>query len=220
VLGTAAWQAWQAYQAGQREQSSARFEAALDRAEMGDLAGAENEFRAMTTEASAGYRSLARFRLAEMQLAQNKRDEGLASLRELTSDSDPLLNAAARMRLAWLIADTAPRGDIDALIEPLSGADNPWRFNATELRAYLDYKGGNREQAEAAYRRLSLEGEASAGLRQRAGEIAQYLRANPGSAVTSPGALPAPSTTPAAPAATPAPPAPAPNPPPQETPPQ
>jgi hypothetical protein len=215
VLGAAGWQAWQTYQATQRQESSTRFEAALDRAEMGDLAGAETEFRAMTTDAAAGYRSLAKFRLAETQLAQNKRDEAIATLRDLTQDSDPLLASAARMRVAWMIADTAPRAEVEALIEPLAGENNPWRFNATELRAYLDLQGGNRDQAQVMYERLSMEPEAPQGMRQRATQIAQFLRANPTGAPTSPGIIVPPVTAPAAPAAPASPPSA-----PQEAPPQ
>ncbi len=209
ILGVAGWQAWQAYQLRQREDTSARFEAALDQAQSGDLAGAETVFRAMSTDAPAGYRSLAKFRLAELQMAQNKRNEAIASLRELTQDSDPLLNAAARMRLAWSVADTAPRAELDALVEPQSDAENPWRFNAAELRAYLDLQAGNRDQAQVAYARLAMEAEAPQSLRQRAAEISQYLRANPTGPATSPGApIPAPNA-PASPA-TPAPATPAP----------
>ena len=110
------------------------------------------------------------------------------------------------MRLAWSVADTAPRAELDALVEPLMDAENPWRFNATELRAYLDLQAGNRDQAETAYARLATEAEAPQALRQRAAQISQYLRANPTGPATSPGApIPAPSAPalPAAPAAQP-----------------
>jgi hypothetical protein len=210
VLAAAAWQAWQAYQLNQRQEASAQFEAASAQAEGGDFAAAETAFRTLATDAPGGYRLLARFRLAEVQMAQNKRDEAIASLRELTrDDDDPLLNAAARMRLAWSVADTAPRAELDALVEPLTGDDNPWRFNAFELRAYLDLKAGNRDQAQAGYARLAMEAEAPAALRQRAEQIAQYLRANPTGGPTSPGAVvPPPTPAPTAPAApAPAPPA-------------
>jgi hypothetical protein len=207
VLVAAGWQAWQAYQLNQRQEASAQFEAAVAQAEGGDLAGAETAFRNLSADAPDGYRLLARFRLAEIQMAQNKRDEAIASLRELArDDEDPLLNAAARMRLAWAVADTAPRAELDGLVAPLVGEDNPWRFNAFELRAYLDLKAGNRDQAQAAYANLAMEAEAPAALRERAGQIAQYLNANPVGAPTSPGTLVPPQ--PAAPA--PAPPAPTP----------
>jgi hypothetical protein len=209
IIAVGGWQAWQSYQLSQRQDASARFEAAQQTAQAGDLAGAETAFQAIVNDAPEGYQSLARFRLAELQMAQNKRDEGLATLRELTRDPEPLLQAAARMRLAWTVADTAPRAELDALIEPLSGADNPWRFNAAELRAYLDYHSGNRDQAQAAYARLATEAEAPTALRQRASQISQYLSANPRGAPTSPGQVVPASPAPAAPAP-PAPAAPAP----------
>lgn len=206
IIGVAAYQAWLAYSLGQREQASARFDAAALSFANANMPQAETEFRALANDAPAGYQDLAKFRMATSQLAQDKRDEAIATLRELANHNDPILSAPARIRLAWTLADTAPRAEVDTLLEPVSTADSPWRFAATELRAYLDLQGGRREDAQASYERLANEAMAPQGLRDRARAIAGFLRANtpPGG-----GAAPAPAT-PAAPAqAAPAPSAPA-----------
>jgi hypothetical protein len=95
-------------------------------------------------------------------------------------------------------------------------ADNPWRFGAAEVIAYIDLKDGARAQAIDEYQKLAQEAEAPASLRQRAGGIAEYLKANPDVAInTAAGASPSvqiappaslPSRTPAAPSTSPAPP--------------
>ena len=113
----------------------------------------------------------------------------IATLRELANHDDPILSAAARIRLAWTLADTAPRAEVDALLQPVSETNSPWRFAATELRAYLDLQGGRREDAKASYERLANEAMAPQGLRDRARAIAGFLKAN-----APPGAAPAPTS--------------------------
>src|SRR6185503_17908221 len=140
----------------------------------------------------AGYSTLAKLQLASAYLAQSKRDQGIALLRELTESSDPAISSAARLRLAWAEADARPRNEIETILTPLSAGDNPWRFAAAEVLAYMDLKGGSRTQAETDYLKLSQELEAPAGLRQRAAAIAQFLKANPaGSVSTTPATPPA-----------------------------
>jgi hypothetical protein len=206
IQSVAGFQAWRAYELGQRQEFATRFIAASQSAATGDAAAAERAFTALVPDAPSGYESLAKFRIVNAQLAQNKRDAAIAGLRALTEVSDPLLSAAARLRLAWLLADTAPRAEINTLIAPLAAENSAWRFSAQELTAYLDLKGGKRNEALAAYTKLAADANASDDLRQRANMIAQYLRANP--EVQNPAALPA-----LTPSATPTPPAPA-----QETP--
>jgi hypothetical protein len=205
VLSVAGYQAWSAYDRNQREQVSDRFETAL-RVAATDAAKAEAEFAELAKSGYDGYSTLAQFNLAGAYLAQNKRDPAIALLRELTQSDDETVANVARLRLAWAEADARPRAEIETILEPLTAADNPWRFAAAEVIAYAEYRAGSRAQAEADYLRLSQEPGAAPGLRQRAGAILQYLRANPASA---PAPAAPPTATPAAPAGA-APPAPAP----------
>ena len=108
------------------------------------------------------------------------------------------------------MADASPKAEIVTLMQPMTAADNPWRFAAAEVVAYIDLKDGARAQAVEEYQKLSQEAEAPQSLRQRAGGIAEYLKANPDVAVnTAIGATPSvqvappaalPSREPAAPA--------------------
>jgi hypothetical protein len=196
ILGVAGYQAWTAYESGQRQEFATRFITASQAAVGGDAAAAERAFTTLAAEAPSGYAALSKFRVANAQLAENKRDAAIAGLRELTTDSDPLLSSAARLRLGWALADTAPRAEVDALIAPLLNETSAWRFPASELRAYLDLKAGKRNEAIAAYTKLGADANTTNELRQRANTIAQYLRANPD--IQNPAAPPA--LTPPAPA--------------------
>jgi hypothetical protein len=66
-----------------------------------------------------------------------------------------------------------------SVLGPLTAADNPWRFAASEITAYIDLKDGSRANALAEYQKLADATDAPASLRQRAGGIAEYLKANP-----------------------------------------
>jgi hypothetical protein len=189
VASVAGWQVWERYNLAQRESASLAFNNATNLAEAGNLPQAESEFVRLTSEAPAGYARLAEFLHVKTLLAQGRRDEAVMSLRELVADPNPLLSAPARLQLAWVLAETAPRGEVEAIIAPLQDGESPWRFAAAEVAAYLNLHHGDRAEAAAAYQALALDPGAAAGLQQRAGAIAQFLRANPAPATnaTAPG---------------------------------
>jgi hypothetical protein len=211
VVAVAGYQAWSAYDRNQREQVSDRYEKAQTLAASGKAAEAEAEFAELSNSGYDGYATLAKFNLAAAYAAQNKRDPAIALLRELTDSSDEMVASVARVRLAWAEADARSRAEIETILQPVTTADNPWRFAGNEVLAYVELRTGSRAQAEADYLSLSQEPQAPAGLRQRAAAVVQYLRANPTSGV--PAASPAtPSAGAAAPAAGAAAPTPAPAP--------
>ena len=202
VIAVAGFQAWKNYDLSQRQKISDRYREATATAEGGNAAKAETDFSALSKDAPSGYATLAKFHLAGAYIAQGKRDQAITLLRELTTSSDPLISATARLRLAWTMADASAKTEIATLLQPLTGADNPWRFAAIEILAYMDLKAGARNQAQAEYQKLAQEAEAPANLRQRAAGLSEFLKANP-----EPVSASAPPAAPAAPAAAPAAPA-------------
>jgi hypothetical protein len=208
VLGVAGYQVWQNYDLSQRQKVSDQFREAAQSAQSGNAPKAEADFSALAKDAPSGYATLAKFHLAAAYLAQGKRDPAVALLRELMGSSDELISSTARLRLAWIMADASPKAEIVSQLQPLMATDSPWRFAASEVIAYIDLKDGARAQAVDEYQKLAQEAEAPASLRQRAGGIAEFLKANPDvalntavggpPALTPPAALP--SREPAAPA--------------------
>lgn len=179
VVGSVAgWQLWERYSLAQREAASLEFNNATNVAEAGNLAQAETEFTRLAAEAPAGYAQLAEFVKVKALLLQGKRDEAIANLRELVENSNPLLSAPARLQLGWVLAETAPREEVEAIIAPLQNDDSPWRYAAAEIDAYLSYYHGDRADAAAAYQALAVSVGAPEAQQQRAAAIAQFLRAN------------------------------------------
>lgn len=187
VLSVAGQQAWQAYDMSRRQDFSERFANARQLA-AANPAEAEAAFAALAADAPRGYASLARLGLADVMAEQGKEAEALAVLQEITEDSDASIAATARLRIAWTRADTTPRGELAALLAPLTDAENPWRFAAAEVLAYKELQSGNRAQAITEYDALAANEAAGATLRQRAGAIAQHLRANPDAGLPAPDA--------------------------------
>jgi len=194
VLAVGGYQAWTAYDTNQRQLVSDQYQAAQTIAPT-DTAKAEAQFTELSKSGYDGYATLSKFNLAAAYFAQGKRDMAIALLRELTGSSDDAVSSVARLRLAWAEADAQPRTEIQSLLQPLMAEDNPWRFAATEVLAYVDFRTGSRAQAEADYLRLSQEQQASPSLRQRAAAIVQYLKANPAAGPAAP-AAPAPASVP------------------------
>src|SRR6266581_4492596 len=122
VAAVAGYQAWLRYDLTQRQQVSDRFGQATQAAQSGNLPKAETDFAALTKDAPAGYATLAKFQLAGAYLAQAKRDQGIALLRELVASSDPIISSTARLRLAWALADASAKPEIVTLLEPLTAA--------------------------------------------------------------------------------------------------
>ena len=199
VAGVAAFQAWQRYDLSKRQTVSDQFQQASQLVASGNYVQAETEFDRIAKTAPTGYSNLAKLRLAGIYLAEGKRDQSVTLLRELTTLSDPILSSAARVRLAWTLADASPRAEIATLLQPLMANNNPWRFAASEVIAYVDLKDGARNQAISEYQQIAQDTAAPATLRQRAGGIAEFLKANPqGSAPTQqPTSASTPSTPPA-----------------------
>ena len=188
VLAVAGYQAWQRYDLAQRQAISDRYRVASQLAASGNAPRAEADFAALVKDAPSGYALLAKFHLAAAYAAEGKRDQSVALLRELTNASDPIVSSTARLRLAWMLADATPKAEIVNLVQPLRASDNPWRFAASEVIAYIDLKDGARQQALNEYQQLAQDAAAPPALRQRAGGISEFLKANP------PGAAPAPAS--------------------------
>ncbi len=186
VAVVAGYQAWQRYDVAQRQRVSDQLQEASQLAAAGNYVRAETDLAAITKDAPAGYSDLAKLRLAGVYLAEGKRDQSLVLLREIAGSSDPILASAARLRLAWTLADASPKAEIATLLRPLMAKDNPWRFAASEVIAYVDLKDGARTQAINEYQQIAQDPAAPAILRQRAGGISEFLRANPQGAVSPP----------------------------------
>ena len=133
VLVVAANEGWSWLQATTAARSSDQFYAALEQAENGDAAGAQQALQQVVAEGSGGYPTLARFRAASLLGVEGKRDEAVAAYDAIaTQETNPRLRELALVLSAYILADA---GDVSAVLQRVGGLvtpENPMRNAARE----------------------------------------------------------------------------------------
>ena len=204
ILAAAGYQVWRYYQHRANLKASQAYMAAEELMASGHAAQAATAFAKIADTAPPGYASVSRLHNADALLAAGQRADALKLYKKVAAGDNPLLAAVATLREGWMLADTMPRLQLEALLAPLTPTASPWRFMAREILAFADYRDGKFVLAEKEYQALAANVEAPIGVRQRANVMATFLHAGGDRAF---GVVPPPVTPPAA--AAPAAPAPA-----------
>jgi hypothetical protein len=190
VLSVAGYEVWLRYEAGQRAKAAADFVAAQH---VTDPAKAVAAFDALKN-APGGYGLLARMAEADALPAAGKPNDAIALYKDIAaSDSGPV-GAAARLRAAWLMADSASHADLVTLLNPINNATSPWRQLAREVLAYSDYKAGKTKEATFTFEALARDPDSPDALKSRAKAFATFLE---GGGARDFGTVPPPATAPA-----------------------
>src|SRR5581483_3433415 len=134
VLATAGWRGWQWYENRESARAGARYEQALELLQSGKQAESEQELAAIAKDAPSGYRMLAKLRLAAETAAKTNAAAGVKAYDDIAADSsvDPLFRDLARLRAAYLLIDSAAPSEVAARVEPLTGANGPFKNSAKE----------------------------------------------------------------------------------------
>lgn len=151
IAGTAGYVGWQNWQASVRADKSSRLFAALTKLDDGQAAAAQTEFQSIAADSSDGVAAVARFQAAQAALRDDKADEAAQALEQVANGSvdDAILKEAA---LIGVIGRRLDSGDPEALIaelQPLAGADRPFRHQARELLGLAKIRAGDIEGAKA-----------------------------------------------------------------------
>jgi hypothetical protein len=127
-----------------------------------------------------GYGVLARLREASLLAELGRKAEAVAGFEAIAGDSGvpQVYRDLAVILHAQHALGQADSGDIVRRLEPLTAADNPWRFQAVELSALAELHAGNVDRARTLFLTLADDPAAPAGLRGRAAEIAATLSAS------------------------------------------
>ncbi len=166
VSGVTLYRSWMT---GKAEVAAAAFERASVAATGRNPEIAIDGFRALRSDAPAGYAALAGVRLAASLVDAGQPDEAVALYDELSRTiTDPSLKAAIAIKLAWIVADLEPEAQIRARLEPFMGDENPWRHAARELMAYQAWRFGRYEEAKGAFEALATDPAAPRGVTDRA----------------------------------------------------
>ncbi len=171
AVGIFGWRQWQ------EQRRVERANAYLAAAAMAP-AEAVDAFEAMV--GGDGYGVLARLRRASLLAELDRKAEALAAFEGIAADAS--MPRAYRDLALILHAQHAlgqvGSGELIRRLEPLTSADNPWRFSAMELTALAEFHAGNSERARTLFLTLADDPAAPAGVRGRAAEIAATLPAS------------------------------------------
>ncbi len=197
ILGIAGYQLWLRYEAGQRAKASVAFVAAQRITNSTQAAAA---FDALSkTSPPGGYGELSRLSEASALAVAGKPADAIARYKDIAAGDSGPVGATARIRAAWLVADSASRADLEALLQPINGDTSAWRQMAREVLAYSDYKAGKVKEAASEFAALVADPDSPDALKSRARAFAAYLQSG-GAAdygtVPPPAAAPAPGTPP------------------------
>lgn len=168
VVAVAAWQVW-LYREQQASQAvGARLEEALRASRDNRSAEAESILLELSANAPAGYRQIARFRLAA---ETGKRDPaaGATAFDALANDSslDQLYRDLARLRAGMLRVDLAPYAEIRTALEPLATPQGVWRHSAREFLGIAALKANLFEDAGRWFDAIVIDPQSPQVLRQR-----------------------------------------------------
>jgi len=161
------WRYWQHYQRTQAEAAAVRFQEALRLDQEGKNEEAAQALRALTVEASGGYRLLARFRLAA-ELGQQNAEEGAKAFDALAGDTavPAVLQDLARLRGAMLRLDADPAA-AQPVLERLANPPNTWRHTAREMLGVAALKRSDYDAAGRWFDQIAADRETPQSLRRR-----------------------------------------------------
>lgn len=169
LLGVGGWQVWRAHSVSQARAQSDAFNAALQQAGNGQLAEAKAAFERMSTEGPATYRVMAQMEHAALLAAEGDLQGALAGYDAAAEAArDDVMAASARLRAAYLVADTQDFDALQVRLQPLIADGGPLSFLAQELLAVEAWEAGDLDLARGTLENLELAFDAPESVRQRA----------------------------------------------------
>jgi len=200
IIGVGGWQVWLRYEAGQRVKASLEFSAAQ---KIPDPAKAATAFAGLAKTAPGGYAELSKLGQANALASSGKPGDAAAIYKDLAANDAGPVGATARLRAAWLVADTASKADLTSLLGNLTDKENSFRPMAQEVLAYSDYRAGKISAAAVQFAALANDEASPDQLRNRARAFAAFIAAGgakdfgtvpPPLPVPAPGIAPPPAT--------------------------
>jgi hypothetical protein len=193
LLALGGWQFWREYSVSQSRAHSDRYVAAQELARSGDLDGAKAAFAALRTDGPRPYRAMAMMEYAAILSEQGDLEAALAEFdRAAEAAPDPTMRDTARLRAAFIAAETQDFAAVQSRVQPLIDDETSFSFLARELLAIEAWEAGQNDLARSTLEALSLAFDAPEAVRERA-QIALSVIGSPAEAAPAGAETPAPS---------------------------
>lgn len=180
VLGVAGWQFWLHREQQASQAVGAKLEEALKASRDNRGAEAESILVELSANAPAGYRQIARFRLAA-ETAKRDAAAGATAFDSLANDAslDQLYRDLARLRAGMLRVDLVPYTEIRTALEPLATPQGVWRHSAREFLGISAMKANQYEDAGRWFDAIVTDPASPQVLRQRTDLYLALVRGGP-----------------------------------------
>ncbi len=178
LAGSAGWQFWEKQQAKAGEQAAEAYDAAMLKLQGGDLPGGAAALQAVAKTAPAGYAAQASLQYAAVLQEQGKTAEARTAYENAAkSIKDVELADLARLRAAYIAADSETRAQLSARLKPIIDRKGAFAPLARELSAARALQDGDAVAARSEYAILRLDLKAPDGLRARASQAIAIIDA-------------------------------------------
>ncbi len=179
VVGVSGWRGYEYWVAKKAAAAGAAFEAAAVLNDQGKYAEAEAAFAKVAIEAPAGYRVLARMRVAGA-LAQVKPADAIKAYDELSADASigTTWQDLAALRAGMLLVDTTSLAEMQRRLAPLAEPSRSFRHTARELLALSAWRNHDLAAARRYLDMIATDAETPAGTRARAEVLSGLIAAD------------------------------------------
>ncbi len=169
ILGVLGWQLWQEQQLQASRAHAEEYGAAQELAQQGNFDEAKTAFEALTREGPRQYRVMAQLELAAVLEAQGDLEGALAGFDAAAEQArDATMRDTARMRAAYIAAETQDFDALRARLTPLIESESRLSYLARELLAIEAWEAGQNDIARDQLENLTLAFDAPEPVRQRA----------------------------------------------------
>jgi hypothetical protein len=176
VAAVGGWRGYQYLEAKKAAEAGAAFNKAVELSEQNKHSEAEAAFADLAAKAPAGYRMLARFRLAAEAASRDPKagakifDE-LAADRSIGTEQQEL----ARIRAAGLLVDTAPYSEMLQRLQSETAPGATFRHVARELLALSAFRANDSAATRQWLDQIALDADTPPSLRSRAEALQALL---------------------------------------------
>ncbi|MEZ6023311.1 MAG: tetratricopeptide repeat protein [Hyphomonadaceae bacterium] len=194
LLGLGAWQGWQAYRTNTARAHAEEYAQAQELAQEGNLDEAMTAFERLEGEGPGVYRAMATMERAAVLQQQGDLEGALAAFDEAAERADdPILRDTARLRAAYIAAETQDFPALRTRLEPLTESDSRLSYLARELLAVEAWEAGEMDLARSTFENLQLAFDAPQAVQQRAARALAVIGPAPESDAEGAASAPAPS---------------------------
>lgn len=177
VLATAGKQGWDYWQNSVAATSGDQFIEAVELSNDGKHDEAIAALEALSNDGSGQYPALAKIRLAAEYAKSGEPDKAVQAFDTIAEDAsfDEALRNVARLRAGLLLVDHGSYDDVSNRLLSMADTGKSFRHSAREGLGLAAWKAKDYKQALIWFQAITQDGQAPAGVRERAGIMMQLL---------------------------------------------